>query len=705
MKTFKTHVNKITSKLLIFLLFTSLLPLVGAVTALKMNMESQLLDYRADEINHEIVHFKSALDKYLSFIRLIALDYTLWEDAYINVSHDNIDWINENIINWLPENFEFTYTAIIRKDGSMLSESIDNYLSNNLVELIKDNVHNKVDYISLNNVLFIATISPFLPNIEDVDPSGYLIILKEIDEVFIRDTIPLLDSQTNIIFESKSLVTDFSLNVEEISKLFDEDQLIVQDNLYTYFPITNSKGQDLAYAIVGISADFYIRAINTLHNIQFIIYLLSFGFFIFSFYLVRKHILIPIKYLKNTIRKISLEKKPIPVEIIRNDEIGELVEAFNDLAVEINTYNESLTVLSITDEITSLYNFRYFNTIIDEKINNNISFTMAFLEIDFIKPYTNIFPRAKTEDLIWKISELLKKHLTSKLLAFRIDHSTFAIVTNTYFKDYLINSIKQFQHSISEFNFNGKDLLPTDLIHISAGITDFPEEVNTKEALIKQADNKLYNARHFLNNRIGAYYSVFHDVSLTYENASLKDVFPLAKTLLAILQAMDQYTLCHSEGVAKYAVALGHKMGLHENDIHVLQYGSLLHDIGKIELGSKLLNKIGHLSDEENMLIMNHPTYGANIICSLKPLQPLLPIVIHHHEWYNGMGYPKGLKGDSIPLMARIVTVADAYDSMVTNRPYRSKAKSHEEAILELLRCSGTQFDPEIVRIFISLDN
>ncbi len=150
----------------------------------------------------------------------------------------------------------------------------------------------------------------------------------------------------------------------------------------------------------------------------------------------------------------------------------------------------------------------------------------------------------------------------------------------------------------------------------------------------------------------------------------------------------------------EYTVLIAQKLDLQEEEKELLKYAAMLHDIGKIGVRGIVLNNPNGLTGEEYDEIKKHPLVGESIIKPIELLQPIRPLIRHHHEWYNGKGYPDGLSGENIPLGARILAVADAYDAMKSDRPYR-KALTEETVIRELKRGSGTPFDPEIVEIFL----
>jgi len=173
-------------------------------------------------------------------------------------------------------------------------------------------------------------------------------------------------------------------------------------------------------------------------------------------------------------------------------------------------------------------------------------------------------------------------------------------------------------------------------------------------------------------------------------------------SLAAAIEARDPYTVGHSARVTQYAVAIAESMGLPAEEVEELRLAGLLHDLGKIGVPDSILNKAGRLSDEEYSAIKMHPALSMRIIEPLPQLGSLIPIIYHHHERYDGNGYMDGKAGDKIPLGARIIAVADSFEAMTSDRPYR-KALSREEATGELTRNSGTQFDPEVVKHFLIL--
>lgn len=217
----------------------------------------------------------------------------------------------------------------------------------------------------------------------------------------------------------------------------------------------------------------------------------------------------------------------------------------------------------------------------------------------------------------------------------------------------------------------------------------------------------LDNSTSFTTDIINLLKSFSEQASVAINNARLyqkiqDSYFEIVKALAQAIEAKDPYTHGHSERVMKYSLAIAPRLGLSKEEKDSLRYAAILHDIGKIGVRGIILNNPNGLTTVEYDEVKRHPIIGENIISPIELLQPIRPLIRHHHEWYNGKGYPDGLSRENIPLGARILPVADAYDAMKSDRPYR-KALTEEKAIQELRQGSGTQFEPKIVKIFLEI--
>jgi putative nucleotidyltransferase with HDIG domain len=242
-------------------------------------------------------------------------------------------------------------------------------------------------------------------------------------------------------------------------------------------------------------------------------------------------------------------------------------------------------------------------------------------------------------------------------------------------------------------------------ITTSIGIASWPIDGMMREEIIACADTALYRAKETgrnktcLSSEVEKQETSIVSVELETKGRALNIIYALAATV----DAKDHYTYGHSKKVSQYAVTLSETIGLPQDKTATIQAAGLLHDIGKIAIPDSILNKKGPLTKEEWKPVQAHPELGVEILRHVIDLANCLPAILHHHEHYDGKGYPSGLKADSIPIEARLLTIADAYDTITSMRPYREQQRSPHEALDELRRCSGTQFDPALVDAFCKI--
>ncbi|MCK5682710.1 HD domain-containing protein, partial [bacterium] len=222
-------------------------------------------------------------------------------------------------------------------------------------------------------------------------------------------------------------------------------------------------------------------------------------------------------------------------------------------------------------------------------------------------------------------------------------------------------------------------------------------------------DIPLNEKKIFTDNDLVKMDSYSPQCAISLENAFLyteiREVyFSTIQVLSSALDAKDSYTEGHSQRVTEYSIAVAEEMNLPKNEIEMIQIAAILHDIGKIGIRDFILCKPGKLTNEEFEIIKNHPTLGSEIVSHIAFLADKATIIRHHHERFDGKGYPDGLKEQDIPIGSRIIAVCDSFDAMTSKRSYRDNMPVHK-ALAELKKCSGSQFDAEIADIFIKIFN
>lgn len=223
--------------------------------------------------------------------------------------------------------------------------------------------------------------------------------------------------------------------------------------------------------------------------------------------------------------------------------------------------------------------------------------------------------------------------------------------------------------------------------------------VGVAEVLNKKGD------RRFTPDDQEIFMALGNQIAVAIENASLYQALDQLfmssiRSIVEAIDAKDPYTKGHSVRVVEYSLIMGRGLGMNREELKNLEVSAILHDVGKIGIPDEILRKPGRLTDEEYNYIKQHPQFGAEIMTPIKQMKALMPNILHHHERFDGLGYPYGLKGKKIPLCARIIAIADSFDAMTSGRLYRSKF-TDQQACQELLDHRGTQFDRRLVDLFI----
>jgi diguanylate cyclase (GGDEF)-like protein/putative nucleotidyltransferase with HDIG domain len=322
--------------------------------------------------------------------------------------------------------------------------------------------------------------------------------------------------------------------------------------------------------------------------------------------------------------------------------------------------------------------------------------------MDLFKAYNDIYGHLAGDDMLKQIGNYVKGSIRSIDMAFRYGGDEFTVILPQASLEDAYKVAERIRKRIEvEMDSKGAPLT------CSFGIASWPTDGVMREEIIQAADAALYCAKQMGRNRACLASEVTTSEILTAntkmdgEPGILSTIYALAATV----DAKDHYTFGHSKKVSKYATQMAEALGYSQERIATLRAAALLHDIGKIGVSDRLLLKNGPLTEEDWEPIRAHPKLGVAILKHVESLSGCLAAIQYHHERYDGNGYPAGLKGDNIPLDARIMAVADSYDAMTSLRPYRPGKFTHEKAVEELKRCAGSQFDPKIVEVFVSISD
>jgi diguanylate cyclase (GGDEF)-like protein/putative nucleotidyltransferase with HDIG domain len=335
---------------------------------------------------------------------------------------------------------------------------------------------------------------------------------------------------------------------------------------------------------------------------------------------------------------------------------------------------EEILYLSYHDQLTGLYNRRFY----EEELNRldtkrNLPITLIMADVNGLKLINDSFGHVMGDELLKKVAKMIKKGCRNDEIIARLGGDEFVILMPKTNENEAEEIIKRIKGLISNEKVGAVGL------SVSFGYKTKSNEDYDIHELFKNVEDHMYSHK-------------------LYESASIKN-----KTIDIIMNTLYEKSnreMLHSKRVSEICEAIAIKMNFDKDDVNQIRIAGLMHDIGKMGIDEKILNSSHSLNLDEWKEIKRHPEIGYRILSSSNEFSEMAGYVLQHHESWDGKGYPKGLKGEEISLQARIIAVADSYDAMTIDRPYR-KGLSKEAAINEIKRCSGTQFDSDITEVLI----
>ena len=352
--------------------------------------------------------------------------------------------------------------------------------------------------------------------------------------------------------------------------------------------------------------------------------------------------------------------------------------------------------LALTDPLTGLGNHRHFHERLQRELLNAEEqarpLTLCLVDIDDFKRINDRFGHPSGD----RVLSLIATRLRQGGEAFRLGGDEFALLLADHDESTALTAAESIVERISTVDFD--HIGP---VTVSAGLATFPVQGHGRDELIRLADSALYWAKEHGKNRVRFYRPDIVELAELKRLAAGPDKaarYRAAASLAKAVDARDTYTGSHSERVTELAARVAVRLGLDAEQVELTRLAASLHDLGKLAIPEELLQKAGTLTDSQRLVLERHPQIGFRMLDSLG-VDLIAHLVLHHHERWDGAGYPDGLSGEQIPLGSRIIFVTDAYDAMTSDRTYRPR-RSSRAALAELERCAGTQFDPGIVAAF-----
>lgn len=393
----------------------------------------------------------------------------------------------------------------------------------------------------------------------------------------------------------------------------------------------------------------------------------------------------------------------------------ETVGSISSIAIKNAGLYEEMFREARIDPLTGAFNYRYFmelNSLQFKKFGRE-ALSLILIDIDDFKLYNQLYGVAAGDEALRNISREITLASGDGNLVFRTSGKVFAVLMPRQDSRKAWLLADEIEHRIQHIN-NVPERCNVKQLTASIGICSAPYAASSAKELLDNADLASYNAKQNGKNHIAIFRSV-SDVPnnlkermeaavgrIGKEGDGYYNSMPAISALTAAIDAKDHYTYNHSRNVARYAAYLAVAAGLNDEQVRTIYEAGLLHDIGKISIPEYILNKTGKLTDEEYRIMKEHVNNSIEIIRHLPEMDYLIPAAIGHHERWDGTGYPRGIRAEEIPVTARCLSIADVFDAITTDRPYR-KGMATDYALEQIQHGAGKQFDPHLTEIFIQM--
>ncbi|MEI6631135.1 MAG: diguanylate cyclase, partial [bacterium] len=392
---------------------------------------------------------------------------------------------------------------------------------------------------------------------------------------------------------------------------------------------------------------------------------------------------------------------------------------------ELVKSNQRLKQLSLKDSQTGLFNHRYLGEVMEAEFYRARRYahpiSVLMMDIDYFKSINDVYGHQFGDLALRQLAKYLKKMVRRYDIIIRFGGEEFIIIFPGTDRATALVLAQRLLDSMNTYRFGNKE--HEVKLKLSVAVVSYPDDKIIKGMdMVELADQILSKVKESGGNKV--YSSVdtkkekalgsrkkvetgnvkflqdkLEKLSKRANQSLIESVFAFAKTI----EVKDHYTGEHVESTVHYAMEIANALGLPKYEIELIKQAAMLHDLGKIGISEKILLKSSKLNKEEFDEIKKHPQIGVDIIRPIQFFHNIIPLMLYHHERWDGKGYPRGLKGEEIPIGARIIAISDVYQALTSHRPYRKKAFSKEEALKIIKDGAGTQFDPKIVPVFLNI--
>ncbi len=679
-------------KSIIIIISSMMLLMVLAFILLQSFMLNAYIELEEKALQDKIFVIRRSMEDQITFLSNMTKDWAYWDDTYRFSKDRNEAYILSNLSEGALSYIDMNFIVIKDRAGEIiiakrydLEEKIFLEFPEEDIKFLQEDIilgdekrSGSSGLASMEEGIAILSFEPILTSSEEGQPSGILIMGKYIDKNQADALSQKIQSQVGFIN-----VHDIQNNQplsKIIQELHDKDQVIDyvdESRLHGYAMMNDMHNKPLLLLDISMERDIYLKGkynIYIFYGMLFIIGAVFTGLIIF---IIKKFILLRIGNLKKEVSRIA-EHKDLSKRIHAsgNDEITALTADINKMLQSLEQAQQKIKYLGFHDNLTGLYNRPFFNVEL-KRLEHTRFLPVAIItgDVNGLKLINDAFGLEAGDNVLKKIAEIFIESCRKEDIIARVSGNEFAMMLpSTSYDDAMKISARI------------KDRIKSDSVEnihpsISLGIAAKNEKGEKIGDVFKQATDNMYKAK-------------------LLESKSFRS--SIISSLIKTLSEGTAETEEHSQRLKKYSMLIGKKMSLNESQLDDLALISVLHDIGKTAIPENILKKKGSLNAQEWEKMKEHSEIGYRIASSLPELASVSDAILYHHEHWDGKGYPHGLKGNRIPLLARIISIVDAFDAMTNDRIY-SKAMPVEDAVMELDMHAGKQFDPILVKMFIHI--
>lgn len=512
-----------------------------------------------------------------------------------------------------------------------------------------------------------------------------LVFGRNIDSEFLSSVYRAPGSQSVVIANSGIVASTIpNLNPSDFNS--DHGFMITKDVHYAWH--ANKLGSDLKMVTL-VDADEVAATFQPIKNALLVLFVVGCSLGAVGAFWIGGLVSKPIESLIGASKTLENGHWPTPFRSERTDEIGVLQNAFDNMTDSIRSSRERLIQMVDLDPLTEKINYRFFRRLVSEAIQSgDQEIWLGLIDLDQLEAYNQQHGTDSGDKLLIDIANLVQDALPEEFQLARYSGNQFALMGGAEV-EFIAEQIR-------------RSVEATLGVTVCIGICHVDEVTSRDDLALLAIELAVGQAKNAGRNRV----RLFDGFNISTDGEALsflrKSSYAAVKALAEAVDAKDEYTRGHSTRVAEYARDLAQACGYDSGFVDLVFVTGTLHDVGKIGVPDLALKKPGKLTDEEFEMVKLHPALGEKIVRQIPDLAETLPGIRSHHERWDGAGYPDAISGEDIPLIARVLGVADTFDAMTSDRPYR-KGLSEETALRAIEEGAGTQFDPALARAFIEM--